>query len=1077
MTDPQKHPGFVVLFTILCLLTLLNWNNVAWAAVNTFAGKPVVRLMTTPEPVHLPGEQGFHLSTASCADHLSGNEMPAQPGYKAVEHTHRHITAAQSTEVVNGYKIVRGERPPINFNTKDTTAWHQNVLIIKFQGDFEQHLKNNPPHTNKEGITTFGLAAVDSLNARYSIRSASQYFLSPALHNTFTDRHKAWGFHLWYRLETKAKTDILQMMDGYAKLPEIEITSPSFIKVLHQQDGVPPEDGQTPNTTRLPHRETKAEEQQAGDGNSFPSGTTLSKNGNTIDRNDEWVPDDPLFWSQWAFKNTGQYNGRPGSDIDLTKALEIEKGDTTVIVAVVDGGIDLDHEDIAGNIWYQTGYNFVHNSPVIEPHNHGTLVAGIIGATNNNNTGVASIAGGSGQNDGPRLMTAQVFAESGTGGFHTAQVYAADNGAAITQNSWGYSEPGYYNPAILDAFDYFNAHGGGAVMEGGIVFSSAGNSNDNDAYYPGYYSGVFSVTGTGNRDEKAWYSNYGSYIDIAAPGGETNTVSQRGVHTTYLNDNYGYSQGTSVACPFVSGTAALLLSYAYRNNHILANSEVRAFLKENTDNINTYNPNYHDLLGSGRLNAHKVLLAAQHTLGNVTNPGHFVSAVSPDDYEITLSWTRNPAMSEVMIVWAVNDSLGRPENGISYQTGDYISGGGQVLFRGSDTLYTHQELDEHTSYHYKAFSYDGYYEYSHGRTTSATTSGGNLLVTGLNKGYSNIPISQLPDNIQLKAKVQNTGLRLTRESHVLFTVKPSEYSDSTNILLPFNTGDETEVVAEDPWHTAGLQTGSYHITWEADHRGSNEEDKIDGFVLNISDSLYARDSGNIRQGMGSSTGPITLGMPYEIHKPAIFRGVQIQWPDNNLTALDFRVVLFKINDAMEITGTALMSDLLTRTPEMQNTVHSYMFDNQSITVEPGNYMLAFKQLSGENLMVGFDAEPLGSFYRSDQAVDPSSFPHQHYGYGHLALRIILTEAENTSSAGHTNDNPGTPDIWVYNNILYINNPHGAIQVAVLDISGRRLLKFPVQGGINSFPLNLPAGIYFITTDSRNSIKPTKIIIH
>ncbi len=1081
MIDPIKHPGFVSRFTILCLLVLLHWNNVAWATVNTNANKPVVQLTTTPAPVHLSVEQVFHMSTGLSPVHLADSEMPAQHGHKTGEHNSWHSTAvqntaAQSIEVINGYRIVRGERPPINLNAKDTAAWHQNVLIIKFQREFEQHLKMNPPSVNKEGIITFGLAAVDSLNARHGVRTSSQYFLSPALHNTFTDRHKAWGFHLWYRLETTAKTDIIQMVDSYGKLPEIEITTPSFIKILHQQDSQSSNGSHKPNTNRLTQQEDSAEELQTANKGSLPSGKTPSNSGNTIDRNDEWVPDDPLFWSQWAFRNTGQYNGRPGADIGLTKALDIEKGDTTVIVAVVDGGIDLVHEDIVGNIWYQTGYNFVHNSTVIEPHNHGTLVAGIIGATNNNNTGVASVAGGSGLNDGVRLMTAQVFAQSGTGGFHLAQVYAADNGAAISQNSWGYSEPGYHNPAILDAFDYFNAHGGGNVMEGGIIFSSAGNSNDNDAYYPGYYSGVFSVTGTGNRDEKAWYSNYGPYIDIAAPGGETNVVTQRGVHTTHNNHSYGYSQGTSVACPFVSGTTALLVSYAYRNNHILANSEVKAFLKENTDDINPFNPNYHDLLGAGRLNAHKVLLAAQQTLGNIANPGHFTSEVSSSEYEVNLSWTRNANNDEVIIVWSATDSLGRPENGIPYQPGDHISGGGQVIFRGSDTLFTHQELDEYTAYYYKAFSYDSYYEYSYGRATSAATAGGNLVVTGLNKGYSKIPAAQLPDNLQLKATVQNTGLRLTRESSVLFAVTPGGFTSSANIHLPFEYGDETEVTAEDPWHTAGLHPGSYHIKWEAKHWGSNEEDKTDAFVLNVTDSLYARDSGNVSGGLGSSTGPMTFGLLYEIHNPASLNGIQIQWPDNNLGTLDFRIALYEVNDEMEIISTAFMSDLLTRTPEMQNTAYSFMFDDQLIVVEPGTYMLAVKQLTEENLLVGFDAEPYGSFFRSDRAVDPLSFPHQHYGYGHLALRMLMTEAENTTSTGRALEDVDSPDIWVHTNTLYVDNPHNAFDAAVLDINGRRLRNFVVNRGINNFPLNLPAGVYFITTDPVKPTRPVKVII-
>lgn len=987
---------------------------------------------------------------------------------------HIHHPNDKSMEVVNGYKIVRGERPPIAFNTKDTAAWRQNVLIIKFERDLEAHFKDNPVQVNKAGIVTFGLAAVDSLNTLYGVAATTQYFLSPALHNTFTERHKAWGFHLWYQLETTSKTDILTMMQSYAALPEIEITTPSFIKILHEMPpaALPAGTAQGQNGQSL-----LAEPAATLGKHPLQGGEVSPVNATKRGRGSEWIPDDPLYGNQWAFKNTGQFNGRLGADIGLPRAHEIEKGDTIVLVAVVDGGIDLNHEDIAGNIWYQTGYNFVHNSSVIEPHNHGTLVAGIVGATNNNGTGVASVAGGSGQNDGVRLMTAQVFAQSGAGGFHTAQVYAADNGAAISQNSWGYGTPGHYNPAILDAFDYFNAHGGGVVMEGGIIFSSAGNSNDNGAYYPGYYSGVFSVTGTGNRDEKAWYSNYGSYIDIAAPGGETNIVTQRGVLTTHNNNNYGYSQGTSVSCPFASGTAALLLSYAYRNNHILANSEVWAFMTENTDDINPYNPNYQDMLGSGRLNAHKVLLAAEDIFSSVTNPRHLVAQAATDDYLVDLSWSRNADDDDVMIVWTTNNNFGTPEEGALYAVGDNIRGGGKVIFRGSDTLFTHTGLDEHTTNYYRAYSFNSAKEYSFGRNTWATTLGGNLRIVGLNKGYSSIPAWQMPGYIELKARVENTGLWLTRESQVLFTVEPAGFSGSASIPLPFGTGDETEVVAAEPWITAALETGSYLVTWEADHYGSAEGDKVDSFVLHVTDSVYARDSGSITNGIGSNSGPVTLGMLFEINETAIFTGIQIQWPNNTMNSLEFKVALYEVNDALGIVRTAYLSDMLTRTPEMQNTTHSFLFKTRPAVIDPGTYMLAFKQLTDNNLMVGFDEAPHGSFYRSNQAVNPGSFPHQHFGYGHLALRMLLKQPENVTGVGNTYDGDSSPAIWVYGNVLFVDNPHGDMHTAVYDISGRRLYSFRVHNGANSFPLNLPAGIYVINTDHGSVTHPTKVVIY
>ena len=120
------------------------------------------------------------------------------------------------------------------------------------------------------------------------------------------------------------------------------------------------------------------------------------------------------------------------------------------------------------------------SSTTIQPHDHGTHVAGTISAVNHNGIGVSGIAGGSGLGDGVRLMSCQVFGPYDNGGFELAPVWAADNGAVISQNSWGYTSAGYYEQAVLDAIDYFNQNAGsetGSPMDGGITIFAAGNSN------------------------------------------------------------------------------------------------------------------------------------------------------------------------------------------------------------------------------------------------------------------------------------------------------------------------------------------------------------------------------------------------------------------------------------------------------------------------------------------------------------------------------------------------------------------------------------------------------------------------
>lgn len=155
-----------------------------------------------------------------------------------------------------------------------------------------------------------------------------------------------------------------------------------------------------------------------------------------------YTPVDPRFNEQWHYHNTGQQAGSVDADIDLPEAWDIIKGNSNVIVAIIDEGIQHTHPDLAANMWLY-GYNFITNSSNRRPGNHGTHVAGTVAANTNNNTGVSGIAGGDGSGNGVRLMSCQVFNGSNSGGFHTAMIWAADNGATISQNSWGYTTAGY----------------------------------------------------------------------------------------------------------------------------------------------------------------------------------------------------------------------------------------------------------------------------------------------------------------------------------------------------------------------------------------------------------------------------------------------------------------------------------------------------------------------------------------------------------------------------------------------------------------------------------------------------------
>ena len=334
--------------------------------------------------------------------------------------------------------------------------------------------------------------------------------------------------------------------------------------------------------------------------------------------NIEWA--EPKYVRSIAFTpNDSSYSSQYNlSLINAAGAWNISKGDATVVIGIVDTGVDWMHPDLYANIWHnpnwQNDTNFPgdsigwdfgglngtpDNNPMEDKPFHGTAVAGAASAVTNNDVGIAGI-GYNCKIMPVKAAEADITDASGDPyivyGFEGI-IYAVNHGAKVINCSWGGDGFSNYEQSVIDY----------AVSKGALVVAAAGNDNSSEDFYPASYNGVLAVAATDQNDLKASFSNYAANVSVSAPGVN--------IYSTWSTSSYAYVNGTSFSSPITAGLAGLVFSHfpSYTPEQVIQQIRV------NSDNISSKNSQYQYLLGYGRIDAYKALADSNSDAVRATN--------------------------------------------------------------------------------------------------------------------------------------------------------------------------------------------------------------------------------------------------------------------------------------------------------------------------------------------------------------------------------------------------------------------------------------------------------------------------